>query len=148
MAFISAAQGQPYMNAVTSLVTKLGDWIPIGDGLAEVCFQYIFALGAGNVTGSILVEHTANMSETVLTTGTGTRVLLPLGSMHTTLTTATLDLVPNPSLLVTLTAVTTGKLSIMLSDIPPGQIRSTFSFASGTGASPNTITCYVTGRSK
>ena len=141
--FVLTSQGQPYMNAVSSLASKTGDWISVGDGLEVVTFDYEFAMGAGNITGTITVEHVAQLSGSL--PSTGTRVLLPLGSLHTNLTQATLASAPNPSLAVTLTAVVTGRLALHLGKVPAGHIRSLFNFTSGAGASPNTLTCYATG---
>lgn len=133
--------GQPYFSA-TSLVTKNGDWIACGDGLNNICFEFDFQLGAGNITGAIRIEHTAQLNGTMPTNGS--RILLPLGCLHTTLTQATLALAPNPSLEVALTAVVSGRLAIILSQIPAGNIRANFIFSSGTGASPNLVVCNST----
>lgn len=139
-------QGQPYINAVSALASKTGDWIYASDGLDGICFEWVFALGAGNVTGTIVVEHTAQLTGTPPTNGS--RIMLPLGSLHTSMTQVTLAAAPSPSPEVTLTAVVTGRLEINLGRIPAGVIRCNYVFASGSGASPNTATCYQTSTSR
>lgn len=136
-------QVQPYVNATSAIASKTGDWIQIGEGLTVICFEFVFALGAGNVTGSIAIQHTALLNGTP---AGGTVVMLPLGSLHGSAVQATLASAPNPSTQVTLTAMITGQLEINLGLVPPGQIRSIYTFSSGAGASPNTLTQYVTGR--
>lgn len=144
--FVLSSQGQPYMNAVSAVADTTGAWLSVGDGLDVVTFEFVVDVGAGNVTGVAYVEHTAQMTGTLPTTaGTATRVLLPLGSLHTTLSTAALASAPNPSVGVTLTALVTGRFAIHLGQVPAGNIRAVFDFASGTGASPNTVTCYASG---
>lgn len=140
---VSLTDGQPYINALGSLATRTGNWLTFGDGLDTLAFDWEFALGAGNVTGSINVQYAAQLNGTM--PSTGTRILLPLGSLHTTLTSASLASAPNPSDSVTLTAVTTGRLLITLAALPAGNYRCVYVFGSGTGASPNTVTCYATG---
>lgn len=144
--FVLASQGQPYMNAVSAVADKTGDWLSVGDGLDVVSFEFVMDVGAGNVTGTVYVEHTAQMTGTLPTTaGTATRIALPLGSLHTTMTTVTLASAPNPSTGLTLTAAVTGRFAIHLGQVPAGNIRCVFDWASGTGASPNTVTCYASG---
>lgn len=132
------SQGQPYFSA-TSLATKLGDWIAIGEGLHSICWEFDFQLGGGNVTGALRVEHTAQLNGTL--PANGSRIGLPLGSLHTTLTQAVLALAPNPSQEVTLTAVVSGRLALILGAVPAGNIRCSYIFASGAGASPNLVVC-------
>lgn len=141
--FVPIAIGQPYMNAVDALTSKTGDWISVGDGLAVIAFEFDVQVGAGTITGSVNVQHTSQLSGTL--PATGSRILLPLGSLHTSLTTVTLASSPNPSTSATITAMTTGRFSIVLGQIPAGNIRCSYVFASGTGASPNTITTWCTG---
>lgn len=139
---VPLAVGQPYMNALGALATRTGDWIPIGDGLSVIMFEYVFDVGAGNVTATVSVQHTAQLNGTPTS---GSVINLPLGSLHTSLSQATLASAPNPSVAVTLTATITGRFAIILGQVPAGQIRSIYTFGSGTGASPNTITCYASG---
>lgn len=139
-------QSQPYVNATSAIASKTGDWIQIGEGLSVICFEFVFDVGAGNVTGAVRIDHTAQLNGTP---ASATILNLPLGSLHTGTswsTLATLAGAPNPSPQVTLTAMITGRFEIMLGQVPPGQIRSVYNFTSGTGASPNTLTQYVTGR--
>ena len=141
--FVLASQGQPYMSAVSAVADKTGDWLSVGDGLEVVTFEFVLDVGAGNITGVVYVEHTAQLSGTM--PSVGTRVALPLGSLHTTMSTVALASAPNPSVAATLTAAVTGRFALHLGKIPAGNIRAIFDWASGTGASPNTLTCYASG---
>lgn len=141
--FIPASVGQPYFNAVSAITSKTGDWINVGQGLEVVSFEFEWSMGAGTVTGSITIQHTSQLSGAMPTNGSV--IGLPLGSLHTSLLTATLDSAPNPSQQVTLTALTTGRLSIVLGKVPAGNIRAIYTRNSGSGASPNTLSAWVTG---
>jgi hypothetical protein len=139
MTYLPIADSQPYMNALGALATRNGAWLAVGGGLSRIEFEFDFALGAGTVTGAISVEHTAQLNGAMPTNGT--RIVLPVGSLHTTLTTAALNTAGTQ---VTLTALTTGRLAVMLGSVPPGNIRCIYTFTSGAGAAPNTVTCWAT----
>lgn len=141
--FVPAALGQPYFNAVSAITSKTGDWISCGDGLDVISFEFEWSMGVGTVTGNIAIQHTSQLNGTM--PSNGSVILLPLGSLHTNMATATLDLAPNPSTQVTLTALTTGRLSIVLGQIPAGNIRAIYTRSSGSGASPNTLSVWCTG---
>ena len=134
---------QPYMDAVSALQSEAGNWLSIGDGLDSLAFEFDLALGGGNVTGAVQVEYTAQLNGTM--PAVGTRFLLSASALHTTLTTAALSLAPDPSLEVTLTAVTTGRFAIVLGPVPAGNIRCNYVYTSGDGAAPNSVTCWAIG---
>jgi hypothetical protein len=137
---ITPSVGQPYINAANAIGTQTGAWIPIGSVVEALAFEFVFSIGAGNVTGAVTIQYSAQMNGAI--SGAGTQLLLPNGSLHTSLTQATLASAPNPSTQVTLTALVAGRFSVILSKVPPGQVRAIYTYTSGTGASPNQLTVY------
>jgi hypothetical protein len=146
MPFIPHSVGQPYFNAVSAIADSTGSPI-VCDGLKVATFTFVLAVGAGTTTGVIYFEVAAIASTPASTDWS--RVLIPAGGLHTNVSGVALSTPVSATMgstTVALTAVTSGSFTVTVSDLPVGQLRCVWDWASGTGASPNTLTAYAQGR--
>lgn len=147
MTAFSLGSSQPYLAPQSAVADAVGAWTSIGSGLESVEFEWVFDIGAGTVTGVLWVEKVAQLNGTIATAiGSGTRILIPQGAMHTSVSGFALASAPSPSVGVTVTAASSGRVSIMLGRIPPGQIRAGWDYGSGAGGGSNLVSCYAVAR--
>lgn len=144
MRSIPFSQGQPYLDAVDGTADASGAWIQT-DGLRVLTFEVEHAITSGTVTSDFYIECTAQLSGAV---SSGSRILLPAGSLHTDVSEIELDTAVSAtmgSLKVTMTAAGAGRFLVTLSDIPSGQIRAVYDYGSNAAAVGSTITVYLSG---
>lgn len=126
--------GTLYMPAANILVSQVGPPFST-DRKAQIACTVKLAVGAGNVTGELYAEFTTNEDLG------WSRYVFPGATARLGLFTNLSGVALNADgARVTVTAATSGVVSLTVDKPPAGRWRWGWTFTSGTGASPNTIT--------
>jgi hypothetical protein len=142
MSTIRITDGQPYFNAVSAITTRTGAWLSLSEGLTRIAWDFDWNLGgAGKIDGSIHFEYTAQLFGTMPTTGT--RVVMPVGSLHTNLGAACT--LAATGMNIVLNQLPTSRFAVMYGDVPPGSLRMIYTYAASGGAAPNTLSVWCSG---
>lgn len=137
----SPGGSQGYLFGQNILVSGAGRWFGT-DRVQLVTIGVELQVGAGTITGALVPQFTAATlaGATVDTPPALSPVLLPAGSLHSTLSGVTLPGIPDR---VAVAAATSGSFTLSFATPPAGKLRFGWVFGSGTGAAPNFLNVYV-----